>query len=84
MRSNQLHFMAECRQLTCGEVGSRTGLHHHRASRQVTQQPHHLLPGRLLTEDLTSGLVLPVQMEAVLAEIDTYQCNCAHDDGLRE
>lgn len=25
-----------------------------------------------------------MQMEVVLAEIDAYQCDCAHDDGLRE
>lgn len=44
----------------------------------------HLLACRLLAKDFSSGLVLPMQVETVLAEVDADQRCSAHDDGLRK
>ena len=47
-------------------------------------QHSHPLPACRLAKDFVSGLVLPMQVETVLAQIDTYQRCRTHDDGLQK
>ena len=71
--------MPERQQLPRHEMRSGAGVHYHRAGRQIAQKLHHLLACRFLAKNLATGPVLAVQMKAVLAEIDTNQCNAVHD-----
>ncbi|MNR41153.1 hypothetical protein D3C85_1595060 [compost metagenome] len=76
--------MSELVELPRREVGSGTGLHDHRAGWQIAEEPHHLQSREFLAKYRPACPILTMQMEAVLAEIDTHQCNFVHGDGLRD
>jgi len=60
-------------------MSARAGLHHNRASSARGEELDHLLAAEFFAEDSIAFAVLSMEVERVLAQIDSNQRDVLHD-----